>query len=394
MKEIFVAAGIIEKDNKILCMQRDKGKHEYVSLKWEFPGGKIERGETAKDALIRELHEEMDMDVEVVEHFMDIRHEYPDLIVNMSCFLCKTNASEFKLNVHKDFRWLDADELYTLDWAGADWTVVDKLVAKDKKCILLTGAFGGMGSATAKMLVDRGYLVLALDRVVSGRSRNIIPIECDVTSDGNINSAFERVRLITDKLHAIIHYAGMYVLDSFVEIDTEKLDKIFDVNLRGAMVINKVFFPLMDRGSRIIMTTSELAPLNPLPFTGIYAVTKSALDKYAHSIRMELQLLDISVSVLRAGAVNTEMLGVSTSQLSGFCGKTKLYKCNADKFRNIVDSVEARSISTEKLAGKMVNILECKKPKMVYSINRNPLLRLLNILPKSWQFAIIKKILK
>ena len=96
----------------------------------------------------------------------------------------------------------------------------------------------------------------------------------------------------------------------------------FDVNVFGAYRINKTFLPLLKKGSRIVITTSELAPLDPLPFTGVYAITKSALEKYAYSLRMELQLLDIDVVVLRPGAVKTSMLGDSTTALDKFCKKT------------------------------------------------------------------------
>ena len=150
----------------------------------------------------------------------------------------------------------------------------------------------------------------------------------------------------------------------------------------------------MKNGSKILLTTSELAPLDPLPFTGVYAVTKAALDKYAYSLRMELQLLGISVSVLRAGAVSTGMLGVSTTALDRFCENTALYQCNAERFKKIVCGVEAKSVPPEKIANKTAAILRKKRMKFAYSINRNPLLRLLNALPKSWQCAIIKKILK
>ena len=82
---------------------------------------------------------------------------------------------------------------------------------------------------------------------------------------------------------------------------------------------------MLKENSRIILTTSELAALDPLPFTGIYAIAKSALDGYAYSLKMELQLLDIHVSVIRAGAVSTGMLGVSTDALNNFCEKTEHY---------------------------------------------------------------------
>lgn len=128
MKTIEVVAGIIENDGKILCMQRDQGKHDYISFKWEFPGGKIEIGETKEQALVRELQEEMELDVEVVEHFLDIEHQYPDFIIKMYCFRCNTEDLNFKLNVHKDFKWLPKEELLTLDWAEADKPIVNKLV--------------------------------------------------------------------------------------------------------------------------------------------------------------------------------------------------------------------------------------------------------------------------
>lgn len=262
------------------------------------------------------------------------------------------------------------------------------------KYILVTGAYGGMGKATIKLLKQQGYFIFALDKKTEPAEENIMPIQADITDENSIKSAYKKISEITNELHAIIHYAGIYMLNSLVEMKGSDFDKIFKINLYGAFFINKTFLPMLKSGSRIIMTTSELAPLNPLPFTGVYAITKSALDKYAHSLKMELQLLGISVSVLRAGAVQTNMLGVSTTELDNFCDNTKLYQCNADRFKKIVNSVEAKNISTNKLANKTLKILNKKRPKMVYSINRNPLLRLLNILPTKTQFYIIKKVLK
>ena len=262
------------------------------------------------------------------------------------------------------------------------------------KDILVTGAYGGMGRATVLKLKKQGFRIFALDKKTDKVEENIIPIEADITSEESIKNALEKVCQYTDSLYAIIHFAGIYMLDSLAEIESESFDKIINVNLRGAFLINKTFLPFLKKGSRIIITTSELAPLDPLPFTGIYAVTKGALDKYAYSLRMELQLLGIFVSVLRAGAVDTGMLGVSTDALDTFCQKTKLYSCNADRFKNIVDRVEARSVPPDKIAKKVMKILKETKPAFCYNLNRNPLLILLNLLPKSMQLWIIKIILK
>jgi NAD(P)-dependent dehydrogenase (short-subunit alcohol dehydrogenase family) len=262
------------------------------------------------------------------------------------------------------------------------------------KYVLVTGAYGGMGYKTVKQLASKGFTVFALDKKVNTKEDNIIPIEVDLTNLDSVNDAFQKVKSITDNLYGIVHFAGVYMLNSLVEIDEKDFDKIFKINLYGAFYVNKTFLPLLNKGSKIILTTSELAPLDPLPFTGIYAITKSALDKYAYSLKMELQLLGVSVSVIRAGAVSTSMIGASTTALDKFCSNTKIYTCNAKRFKKIVDSVEAKSIDPEKIALKTYKILLKKNPKFIYNVNRNKLLLLLNALPKRLQFAIIKKVLK
>lgn len=260
--------------------------------------------------------------------------------------------------------------------------------------VLISGAYGGMGYQTSKTLAKNGYTVFALDKKVGEAEENIIPIQADVTDTASLQTAFEKVCAITNELFAIVHFAGIYMLDSLVEMSESEFDRIFKINVYGAFHINKIFLPLLTKGSRIIITTSELAPLDPLPFTGVYAVTKAALDKYAYSLKMELQLLEISVSVLRAGAVSTGMLGVSTAALDKFCEKTALYECNAARFRKIVNNVESKCIPPEKIAIQAHKILQAKQPKFIYNVNRNKLLLLLNALPQSLQFFVIKKILK
>ena len=260
--------------------------------------------------------------------------------------------------------------------------------------ILITGAYGGMGKSAVEKFKNEGCTVFALDLHVGEAEEGVIPIEADITSEESLRAALSKVRVHTEHLDAILHFAGVYMLDSLVEMGDDAFRRIMDINLRGAYLVNRVFLPLLSKGSRILITTSELAPLDPLPFTGIYAVSKAALDKYAYSLRMELQLLGIFVSVLRAGAVETGMLGVSTAALDRFCEKTELYSCNAARFKSIVASVEARCVSPAKIADKCARILKKSKPKFAYCINRNPLLLLLNLLPKRLQLFAIRMILK
>lgn len=262
------------------------------------------------------------------------------------------------------------------------------------KNVLITGAYGGMGRALLDRYKGQDVRVFALDRTVGEAEDNIVPIAVDLISEESVQAAFAVVCQQAETLDAILHFAGVYQLDSLVEMPSEDFDRIFDVNVRGVYLVNRIFMPLLKRGSRIFITTSELAPLDPLPFTGIYAVTKAALDKYAYSLAMELQLLGIRVSVLRAGAVDTGMLGVSTDALARFCEKTQWYRCNAERFKAVVDRVEARSVPPQRIADKVFRILRKKNPAFAYSMNRNPLLLLLSGLPRRMQFWIIRLILK
>lgn len=259
--------------------------------------------------------------------------------------------------------------------------------------VVVTGAAGGMGRAAVRALADRGYFVFGLDLREGERGEQIVPLVADLTDEESVRRAAEAVAGYTDTVYAVLHFAGIYRLHSLVEMPSADFEQIVKVNLFSSFYVNKAFLPLLKRGSRVLITTSELAPLDPLPFTGVYAVTKSALDKYAFSLAMELQLLCISVSVLRAGAVKTDMLTVSTDALAAFCEETRLYTCNAERFRTIVDRVEARSISPERLAARAISVIEKKRPAFAYAINRNPLLRLLACLPRRMQLWVIRLVL-
>ena len=262
------------------------------------------------------------------------------------------------------------------------------------KTVVITGAAGGMGAAAAKALAERGYTVFALDKRAGEGAPRVIPVAVDVTDAESVRRAFDAVRAQTDAVYAILHFAGVYRLDSLVEMSEARFVGAFDVNLFGVYRINKAFLPLLKEGSRIVITTSELAPLDPLPFTGVYAVTKAALEKYAASLRMELQLLGITVTVLRPGAVDTGLLGDSTRELDAFCENTKLYTCNAARFRKIVNRVEANNVPPERIARVALRALSARRPRCTSNANRTPLLRLMSALPSRWRAALLRHILK
>ena len=129
MKRIEVVAGVIFCQDQVLCVQRPKNILQYISEKYEFPGGKIEEGETKEEALQRELFEELNLTTKIISFYLTVVHQYPDFELTMHSFLCKVESKELKLHEHLDHKWLTINELATLDWAAADIPIVNKLVS-------------------------------------------------------------------------------------------------------------------------------------------------------------------------------------------------------------------------------------------------------------------------
>lgn len=261
------------------------------------------------------------------------------------------------------------------------------------KVALITGVSGGMGLYTAKELINKGYEVYGLDIKPIEELEHLHFYPTDIRKEESIIASFNRIKEEGVSFDYIIHLAGIYSLNSLVEMPEADYERIFDINVNGVYRINKIFLPLLNKGGKIFIITSELAALDPLPFTGIYGITKVTLDNYAYSLRMELQLLGYQVVVIRPGAVSTDLLDNSTRELDKFTKNTKLYSYNASKFKEIVDKVESKKIHPQKIAELIYKITTKKKPRYVYNINRNPGLILLSSLPKRLQNYIIKKIL-
>ena len=127
MKQYQVVAACIHKDNKILSVQKGKNAYDYIAEKWEFPGGKIEAGESEEEALKREIFEELSMSILVEKKLMTIEHSYPDFHLTMQVFLC-SSKDEPILSEHIHYKWLEPSELGSLDWAAADVPVIDRLI--------------------------------------------------------------------------------------------------------------------------------------------------------------------------------------------------------------------------------------------------------------------------
>ena len=124
MKQIEVVAAIIRKENQIFATQRGYGEWKDW---WEFPGGKMEAGETPEEALKREIWEELETRI-VVERLVEtVEWDYPAFHLTMHCYLCHVETGHLELKEHEAAKWLNRDELESVRWLPADWEIVRKL---------------------------------------------------------------------------------------------------------------------------------------------------------------------------------------------------------------------------------------------------------------------------
>ncbi len=124
MKRIEVVAAIIRREGRVFATQRGHGEWKDW---WEFPGGKMEAGESAEEALMREIREELSTEISVDEMLCNVEYDYPKFYLTMHCFLCSLITDAMHLNEHEAARWLTKEELDSVQWLPADVQIIEKL---------------------------------------------------------------------------------------------------------------------------------------------------------------------------------------------------------------------------------------------------------------------------
>ena len=124
MKTVKVVAAIIINNNRVFATQRGYGEFKDG---WEFPGGKIELGETPQEALVREIKEELDTEIEVKDYLETVEYDYPEFHLSMDCFFCEIKSGELVLKEHEAAKWLTAETLDSVDWLPADKGLIEEI---------------------------------------------------------------------------------------------------------------------------------------------------------------------------------------------------------------------------------------------------------------------------
>ena len=263
-----------------------------------------------------------------------------------------------------------------------------------EKNALITGAASGIGRAAAIKFAAEGYRVFALDVKDTQEAEGITPIVADITDGAALYDTARSLEANGVEFDVIVCAAGVHTMAALAESEFAEMKRIVDINLLGTMLTVRSFHSLLKKNGRVIIVTSEVASYTPMPFNGLYNVSKCALDCYADALRQELNLLGQRVIAVRPGAVMTPLAASSAPSTDKLAENTVLYKDESRHFASLVKKFTGTPIDPAKIAGVLYRAASARHPRIAYSKNRNPGLVLLNLLPKRLQCAIIKMLLK
>jgi NAD(P)-dependent dehydrogenase (short-subunit alcohol dehydrogenase family) len=256
-----------------------------------------------------------------------------------------------------------------------------------KKTALVTGAGGGLGHATVERLIANGWKVFEADISKemlrsSMHDPDAVPVVIDVTDNDSIQSAYDVVARETDRLDAIINFAGVIGVGSLTDIPEERLARILDINVMGTYRVNKKFLPLVEAAKgRIVNLSSETGWQSAAPFNGPYAMSKHAIEAYSTALRRELALLGIKVITIQPGAFRTNMVAGIEDAFTAAEAETPKFAPVLRKLKSLAGKEIESARDPDLLAQVIETALSAKRPKPVYSVKPDKLRSALEALP-------------
>jgi len=257
------------------------------------------------------------------------------------------------------------------------------------KAVFFTGATGDLGSLCAKALSETGsWTVFAagtneVKLAELGKLKNVIPVKVDIRSQESVLAARERVLRQTDKLDAIVNFAGLTAFTSMVEGDCiETTEQLLAVNVMGTVRINRVFFDLVYAGhGRIINCSSEAGWMTSQPFVAPYFLSKRAIEAYNDSLRRELMYISVPVIKIQPGSFDTSMTRGVFDKFDATLRDTKYYEKVLTRMKRLMEWELNQRQNPARLVRVVLCALEAKHPKLNYRVGTSKLLALMELLP-------------
>ena len=274
------------------------------------------------------------------------------------------------------------------------------------RSVVITGASTGIGWATARLLLDRGFRVFGsvrkpadADRLKSEFGVNFTPLLFDVTDEAAVLAAAREVRTALDgeTLAGLVNNAGIAVAGPVLGLSADEFRRQLDVNVMGPVIATQAFAPLLGadpaltgpRG-RIVMISS-VAGKNGNPLTPAYAASKHAIEGLSESLRREMMLFGIDVIIVAPGAVKTPIWG-KADEVDMTRYQNSPYLPALQKVRQFTRHLSEIGLPPEKIAERIAEALTSSQPKVRYAITPDPMRQLVTaILPKRMVDRIIAK---
>lgn len=329
MKSVInVVGAAFVKDGKVFAAKRSYGS-EYVIHKYEFVGGKIEEGERAEDALMRECSEEMELKIRVFRPIGSTVFEYPDKTVNITVFLCGM-LSGYKVKEHEECRWLPLAELDESLWAPADREILSLIKSEfSPRYSLVTGATGYIGKAFCKELASRGENLFMTGRtmeklavlsaeIIKNYGVKVKYYPCDLTDEKSRAEFFSNAAGYT--YVRLVNVAGADIQKAFIKYDEEKI--IFQTRslFEGAVSVTRFCLDYRAKDFSVI-NISSVSGLYPMPYFALYSALKGALTSFSVSLAAELKESGAKVTAVLPGAVYTRPDVIEYIKTQGLWGK-------------------------------------------------------------------------
>lgn len=258
---------------------------------------------------------------------------------------------------------------------------------------MITGSGAGLGLATAQHLVAQGWTVYAGDLNPPPPSENIVPFKMDVTSQSSVDSAFNWVSSRVAKIDALIHFAGILRIGAFVDMDPRVLDQVFQVNVIGVHRVTHAFFPLLKRGSRVIIISSETAVQTNMPFNGVYGASKHAVDAYGDALRRELMLMGVHVTKIRPGPFKSDMTGNMIAMFEKAAQDSRYFGKFLELMIPRIKSEQEKARDPEVLTRAIGHVLDAANPPIAVNVKPDLGRTMLEYIPTSWADWILQKAL-
>lgn len=263
--------------------------------------------------------------------------------------------------------------------------------------IFFAGATGGLGSLCVRALAERGYKVFAAGtnetRLTElGLVPNVIPVKADITDEESMRAARQLVAETTDRLYAVINFAGVAGGCSFVEGESvEASRRLLDINVLGMIRVNRLFFDLVLTGrGRIINCSSEAGWMKPQPFIGSYFMSKHAVEAYSDSLRREVMFLGVPVIKLQPGAYHTGLMDDVGHDMAGLAADSRYFRQVFACIKPILDSQISNFGDPDDLVAALLRAVTDHKPRLRYRVGTGKLLALAELLPDSWLDALYR----